>query len=185
MRRLKLAGAMAAALLAVACTNHQINFDQLPDGTVLPSWPGTSPITTGNPWVITTQYAPAGVASFSSAGGGVALLSVSVGTPPNTTITNMACPHNGSNLSNLQDPKTTITLVDSSDNVWVSIPAGTQEVNAWAFDSNGNLLDQDNAAGPARIHLSNVSGITRVELNSAFVGSTYCFDDFAWQELWY
>jgi len=152
----------------------------LPNGTNLPSWPGSSPINTSDPWVITTQYSAAGIASIDTAAGGVVLLNTGTAGASN----NVACPHNGSNLSNVPDPKITITLVDSTSDVWVVIPPGTRQVNAKAFDSNGNLLDEE-TSGAGRINLSNVSGITRVELNSAFTGGTYCFDNLMWQELWY
>lgn len=187
MRGLKLAGAMVAALLAVACTNHQINFDQLPDGSAAPSWDG-SPLYAGHSAVITTQYAPDGVASFTSPGGGVALLAGQNPTSP----PNVACPF-GSGVGTGFGGTTTITLAQETDNIWVTIPNGW-EATVSAFDFQGNLLESHLSSvqlsptepevtapqtGVRRVNIT-YSGIKRVELS----GNLYCFDDFAWREHW-
>ncbi|MEZ5830848.1 MAG: hypothetical protein R3D05_06675 [Dongiaceae bacterium] len=182
MPKIKLAILLAGALIAGSCTNHLVNFDQLPDGTPLQSWTG-SPLNTGNPSVITAQYASEGVSTFDSTGGGVFLLLLqNTPTPPNA-----ACPYGSGGLLNYGEP-TTITLAQSTCNVWVTIPPGFGTVTVNAYDSNGNVLRTEattgaNAApaanGGRRIHV-NACGITRVQLS----GSNYCFDDFTWQERW-
>ncbi|MGH6894232.1 MAG: hypothetical protein ACREEP_18450, partial [Dongiaceae bacterium] len=153
-----------------------------PNGAQLPSWNGSA-LNTGNPAVITTQYASEGVTAFDSTGGGVFLLPYQdTPTPPNA-----ACPYGASGLLNYGEP-TDITLVQSTCNVWVTIPPGFGTVTVSAFDPNGNLLRSEASNGPnatavangARRIRVNQCGITRVELS----GSNYCFDDFAWQEQW-
>lgn len=182
MHRFDLAIILAGAMLVGSCTNHQVNFDQRPDGTPLPSWTG-SPLGPGNPAVIETEYAAEGVTSIDSTGGGVFLLLLqNTSTPPNA-----ACPYGSGGLLNYGEP-TTITLAQSTCNVWVTIPSGFGTVTVDAFGSGGNLLRTEAsngsnatpvANGAKRIRV-NACGITRVELS----GSNYCFDDFAWQERW-
>lgn len=182
MQRFGLAIVLAGAMFVGSCTNHQVNFDQLPNGTALPSWDDSS-LGPGHPAVITTQYAVEGVTSIDSTGGGVFLLMLpNAPTPPNA-----ACPYGSGGLLDYGEP-TTITLAESTCNVWVTIPPGFGTVTVNAFGSGGNLLRSEASNGPnatpadnggRRIRV-NACGITRVELS----GSNYCFDDFAWQERW-
>jgi hypothetical protein len=182
MPRLDLTMMLAAAMLAGSCTNHQINFDQLPDGTALPSWNGSG-LGPGNPAVIETEYAADGVTSFDSIGGGVFLL----GTQGAPSQPNAACPYGTGGLLNYGET-TTITLAQSTCNVWVTIPPNLGRVTVAAFDSAGNALRSEASDGPnatadangARRVRVNACGIRRVELS----GSNYCFDDFTWQERW-
>ena len=188
MQGLKLTAILATAFVIAACTNHQINFDQLPGGTALPSWDGTSMLDSLNPAVITTQYSSAGVTSIASTGGGVVLLA-----GQNTsTLPNVACPFGASGAIDYTQP-VTITLAQSTDDVWVTIPNGARAVTVSAYDYNGAFLESQDSYGPEstavspgirRVHIAN-NDIIRVVLSGARSGTVYCLDDFTWQELWY
>jgi hypothetical protein len=179
---------LASALLAGACTNHHIAFDELPNGTAVQSWTGSTSFNLNDPWVISTQYASAGVASFGSNGrdGVMVFADQSTASPPNT-----ACPIGVAfGPSNFSGP-TTITLGQSTTNVWVTIPASYPTVMVTARDANNNVLRTEASDGPnasvsatgRRVRV-NVSGIRRVDLDSTQPGGRYCFDDFTWQEPW-
>ncbi len=179
MHGLRQAG-VGAALLLTACSNHTVNFDQLPGGAAVPSWDGTSTLAPGNPSVITTEYAADGVASIRSTGGGVVALGGQ--NPPSQP--NVACPFGSSGLVDFSQP-TRIDLAESTGNIWVSIPVANRLVSVTAFDASGNLLETQSSDGPEvsivngarRVHIAHI-GIIRVEL----AGTQYCFDDFTWQE---
>lgn len=177
---------LAVLLLAIvvgSCTNRNINFDQLPDGTPLQGWAGT-PLRIGPPFVITNEYASRGVAQFSSAGGGVFLRP----DPDAPSQPNEACPYGPAGLLDFSEP-TTVQLTDTTCNVWVTIPPGFNQVTINAYDSGGALLGTVTSTGPnattmpggAKRVRVNFCGISRVEMSS----SSYCFDDFTWQDEWF
>jgi hypothetical protein len=178
---------IAMAVVLTGCTNHHVNFDQFPGGGQVTPWTGGSMAVT-EPWVITTQYAPVGVASFSSNGrdGVFVLIDNSTASPPNT-----ACPIGVPfGASNATGP-TTIMLGQSTNNVWVTIPASYSPVTVTALDSNGAQLRSEASNGPnatasptgRRVRV-NVSGIRSVLIDSVAAGGIYCIDDFTWQEQW-
>ena len=182
--------ALALAIPVAACTNHTINFDQLPNGTVPQGWAGETSYPLSAPYVISTQYAPDGVASLTSNGpnrGVVVFADPTTASPPNTVCPIIAQGVPGGNFAG----STTIELGRSTSNVWVSIPVGYPTVTVTAYDSNNNLLRQEatNGAnvtvdnGVRRVRV-NASGITRVVLETTQAGGRYCFDDFTWQERW-
>lgn len=184
----KFALVLLVGFLASACTNHHINFDQFPDGTTVSAWTGSSSMSTSDPWVITTQYAPAGVASFTSNGrdGVFVLINQTTASPPNT-----ACPIGVPfGASNGTGP-TTITLGQSTTNVWVTIPTSFSTVTVTAFGSNGGQLRSEVSNGSnatvsatgRRVRV-NASGIKSVVIDSVISGGQYCIDDFTWQESW-
>lgn len=185
MQRLKVVMVLLAACVAGACVNRTVNFDELPDGTPLAAWDFTSGLGPGNPAVITTQYTPRGVASFNSAGGGVFLFpEQNTSSPPNA-----ACPFGAGGLLNYGET-TTITLSQSTDNIWVTIPSGTGagRVTVTAFSAGGGVLEAVPSDGPGATTVTggrrvrvNANNIARVEL----AGTNYCFDDFTWQDQLY
>lgn len=181
---------LALAIPVAACTNHTINFDQLPDGTAVQSWTGQTSYPLSAPYVISTQYAPNGVTSLTSNGpnrGVMVLADPSTASPPNTVCPIIAQGVPGGNFAG----STTIELGRSTSNVWVSIPVVYPMVTVTAYDSNNNVLRQETsnganatvANGVRRVRV-NASGITRVGLETTQPGGRYCFDDFTWQERW-
>jgi hypothetical protein len=180
---------LALAIPAAACTNHTINFDQLPDGTAVQSWTGQTSFSLSDPYVISNQYAPDGVASLSSNGpnrGVMVFADSATSSPPNTV-----CPIGVAfGPQNFEGP-TIIQLSQSTTNVWVSVPVSHDTVTVTALDANNNVLRQEASNGPnatvangvRRVRV-NASGIRRVDLDTSPPGGRYCIDDFTWQERW-
>ena len=176
------------ALLITACTNHRIEFEQLPSGAAVPQWGGGSK-TPSDPWVITAQYASEGVTAFSSNGqDGVFVINE----PMTDTPSNVVCPIGVAFGPSDYTGPTTITLGQSTDDIWVSLPSGYNAIVVTAYGSNGNVLISESSSGPnstanspgRRVHVE-ADNITSVSIDSATPGGRYCFDTFTWQELWY
>lgn len=181
-------GSVIAVLLITACTNHHIDFEELPNGTPVQQWGGGS-LSPADPWVITTQYATRGVTMFSSNGqdGVFVINDPTTDTPPNTV-----CPIGVSfGPSNYTGP-TTITLGQPTDDIWVTLPPSYDAVMVTAYGLSGNALRSESSSGPnssgsatgRRVHVE-ANNITSVSIDSATPGGRYCFDSFTWQELWY
>lgn len=176
--------AVATSILVAGCTNHHINFDQLPGGGPVTPWTGGS-MAVSEPWVISTQYAALGVASFSSNGrdGVFVLIDSSTSSPPNT-----ACPIGIPFGATNSTGPTTITLSQSTNNVWVTIPSSYSAVVVTAYDANGGQVGSATSSGltadPGRRVRVNASGIKTVVIDSVLAGGHYCIDDFTWQEPW-
>ncbi|WP_162917548.1 hypothetical protein [Dongia deserti] len=179
---------LLVALFVTACTNHHVDFEELPDGTAVPQWGGGS-LSPSDPWVITTQYASRGVTMFSSNGqdGVFVINDPMTDTPPNV-VCPIGVPFGPSNYTG----PTTITLRQSTDDVWVTLPPGYGAVTVTAHDSSGNALRSESSSGPnssgsatgRRVHVE-ANNIMSVSIDSATPGGRYCFDSVTWQELWY
>ena len=184
----RIAASLMVALLVAACTNHRIEFEELPNGTAVQQWGGGS-LSPSDPWVVTTQYAPSGVTMFSSNGvdGVFAINDPASDTPPNT-VCPIGVPFGPSNYTG----PTTITLGQSTDDIWVTLPPSYDPIVVTAYGSSGNALVSESSSGPnstgsatgRRVHVE-ANNITSVIIDSATAGGRYCFDTFTWQELWY
>ena len=178
---------LALAIPVAACTNHTINFDQLPGGTAVQSWTGQTSFPLSAPYVISNQYAPDGVASVSSNGPNRGVLVLA--DPLTSSQPNTVCPIGVPSGPRDFEGPTTIQLSQSTTNVWVSIPVGHPNVMVTAYDANNNVLRQEAsnglpvANGVRRVRV-NVSGIRRVDVETSPPGGRYCIDDFTWQERW-
>jgi hypothetical protein len=175
------------ALLISGCTNHRIEFEQLPDGTPVQQWGGGS-LTPNDPWVVTSQYASQGVTMFSSNGqnGVFAINDPLTDTPPNI-VCPIGVPFGPSNYTG----PTTIALAQPTDDIWVSLPPGYTPIMVTAYDANGNVLASESSSGPnstgsangRRVHVEG-NNIRSVMIDSTASGGRYCFDTFTWQEPW-
>lgn len=182
------AAGLIGTLLATACTNHRIEFEQLPNGTPVQQWGGGS-LSPTDPWVITTQYAPDGVTMFTSNGvDGVFVIN----DPMTDTPANTVCPIGVAfGPSNYSGP-TTIILGQSTDDVWVTLPPSYDPIVVTAHGSGSNALASESSSGPnstgsatgRRVHVE-ANDIISVIIDSAMPGGRYCFDTFTWQELWF
>jgi hypothetical protein len=178
---------LVASLLGSACTNHRIEFEELPTGNPVQQWGGGS-LTPSDPWVITNQYSPQGVTMFSSNGrdGVFAINDPLTDTPPNI-VCPIGVPFGPGNYTG----PTSVALGQSTDDIWVSLPPGYTAILVTAYDSNGNVLRSESSSGPnstggangRRVHVE-ANNITSVMIDSTASGGRYCFDTFTWQELW-
>jgi hypothetical protein len=181
--------ALALAIPVAACTNHTINFDQLPNGTAVQAWTGQTSFPLSAPYVISNQYAPDGVTSLSSNGPNRGVLVFA--DPSTSSLPNTVCPIGVAFGPQNFEGLTTIQLSQSTTNVWVSIPVSHAIVTVTAYDANNNVLRQEASNGPnatvgngvRRVRV-NASGIRRVDLDATPSGGRYCIDDFTWQERW-
>jgi hypothetical protein len=111
----------------------------------------------------------------------------STDTPPNI-VCPIGVPFGPSNYTG----PTTITLGQSTDDIWVTLPPSYDPIVVTAYGSSGNALVSESSSGPnstgsatgRRVHVE-ANNITSVVIDSATSGGRYCFDTFTWQELWY